>query len=190
MIHQREERRANTIEETRREGKRENVGKKSRRRMDYRGGWKDGTYGSKNRNQSHWLKAAWPEKRESTWPAGCWRAELPGSSMSTCLPLPPPDSRLSLSFPLSHLSVSSSLRFFIFFFLLLLLLLLLSRICSSLLQGGPPRARSCVCCCYLYPWPVHQTDTRRVVSRKFARERLRRAARQCASAELVSPSKP
>lgn len=73
--------------------------------MDYRGAWKDGTYGSKNRNQSHWLKAAWPEKRESTWPAGCWRAELPGSSMSTCLPLPPPDSRLSLSLFLISLSL-------------------------------------------------------------------------------------
>lgn len=65
--------------------------------MDYRGASKDGTYGSKNRNQSHWLKAAWPEKRESTWPADCSRAELPGSSMSICLPLPP-DSRPSLSF--------------------------------------------------------------------------------------------
>lgn len=154
--------------------------------MDYRGASKDGTYRSKNRNQSHWLKAAWAEKRESTWPAGCWRAELPGSSMSTCLPLPPPDSRLSLSFFLI-LSFFSSSRFFIFFFPLLLLL---SRICSSPPRGPTARARSC--CCYLYPWPVHQTDTQwRVVSRKFARERLlRHAARQCASAELVSPSKP
>lgn len=150
--------------------------------MDYRGASKDGTYGSKNRNQSHWLKAAWPEKRESTWPADCWRAELPGSSMSICLPLPPPDSRPSLSFllislsSLLHVSLSSSFsssRGFVH------------------LQEGPPRTRFC-CCCYLYPWPVHQTDTRRrVVSRKFARERLlRHAARQYASAELVSPSKP
>lgn len=32
--------------------------------MDYRRASKDGTYGSKNRNQSHWLKAAWPTERE------------------------------------------------------------------------------------------------------------------------------
>lgn len=114
--------------------------------MDYRGASKDGTYGSKNRNQSHWLKAAWPEKRESTWPADCWRAELPGSSMSICLPLPPPFSFLLFLNSLSSLlHVSLSPSFFPF--------LLLSRICSS------PR-RPAVRCCYLYPWPVHQTDTR------------------------------
>lgn len=110
--------------------------------MDYRGASKDGTYGSKNRNQSHWLKAAWPEKRErervpGPLAAGCWRAELPGPSMSTCLPLPPPDSRLSLSLFLISLSpllyVSSSFSFFHFS---------LSRGFVHLLQGGGRRAHA------------------------------------------------
>jgi len=39
-------------------GRWEDEGKKNRRRMNYRGTSKDETYGSKNRNQSHWLKAA------------------------------------------------------------------------------------------------------------------------------------
>lgn len=52
--------------ERERERERKGEEKKNRRRMDYRRVSKDGTYGSKNRNQSHWLKAAWPEKREST----------------------------------------------------------------------------------------------------------------------------
>lgn len=152
--------------------------------MDYRGTSKDETYGSKNRNQSHWLKAAWREEREylarwllarcATWIVHEYLSAFTSSWF------------LSLSFSLSHLSFFSSLRFFIFFFLLLLLL---PRICSSPSEG-PPCARSC--CCYLYPWPMHQTDTQwRIVSRKFVRERLlRRAVKRCASAELVSPSKP
>lgn len=47
--------------------------------------------------------------------AGCWRAELPGPSMSTCLPLPPPDSRLSLfpSFSALYLLFFTFLRLFL-----------------------------------------------------------------------------
>lgn len=69
--------------------------------------------------------------------AGCWRAELPGPSMSTCLPLPPPDSRLSLSLFLISLSpllyVSSSFSFSYFS---------LSRGFVHLLQGGGRRAHA------------------------------------------------
>lgn len=47
-------------------------------------GW---NYGSKNRNQSHWLKAAYP--REYLVEAEPREPRLPGLSVSTCLPLPP-----------------------------------------------------------------------------------------------------
>lgn len=114
-------------------------------------GW---NYGSKNRNQSHWLKAAWPREEY----LARWRAELPGSPLSTCLPLPPIPASLFLSFPgLSLLSVpspprlSSSARFFVFFFLLLLHL---AGLPTS--RGGPPRRSRY----HLYPWSVYHTDTR------------------------------
>lgn len=104
--------------ERNREG--EGEGKKSRRRMDYRGASKDGTYGSKNRNQSHWLKAAWPEKRESTWTR--WLLSyLDRPWVPVCLYLLISTSLsfyLSRSFLLSPSSTFSSIRFFVFFFLL------------------------------------------------------------------------
>ena len=166
--------------------------------MDYRRASKDGTYGSKNRNQSHWLKAAWPterqRKRERGGGEGKKRESGPlvaGALSYLDRPWVPVCLYLllilvslflsSFSSLSSFLYISSSSSFSCFSF---------SRGFVHLLQGSPPRARSC--CCYLYPWPVHQTDTQwRVVSRKFIRERLlRRVAKRCASAELVSPSKP
>lgn len=149
-------------------GRWEDEGKKNRRRMNYRGASKDETYGSKNRNQSHWLKAAWRrEKRErerekEEYP-GPLTAELPGSPMSTCLPLPPDfPVFLSLIFipslPSFSLFLSSSVRFFVvvvvFFFLLFLLYLLL----LADLPSSSRRARRASSCYHLYPWPVHHTD--------------------------------
>lgn len=157
----REERDALTRSKGREGGKEENVGKKSRRRMNYRGASKDGTYGSKNRNQSHWLKAAWPEKRENIW-----RAELPGSSMSTCLPLPSPDSRLSFSLFLISLSpllyVSSSPSFFYFSF---------SRRFVHLLQGkGARRAHALV---VLLPLSLARAPNQYAVESRFTQIRPR-----------------
>ena len=153
--------------------------------MDYRRASKDGTYGSKNRNQSHWLKAAWPTERqrkregggggeeERIWPAGCWRAELPGSSMSTCLPLPPPDSRLSLSF-FFLISIFFSLHFFIFFFLVLLLL---SRICSS--PPGKPTARTLL---LLLPLSLARAPNRYAVESRFTQIHPRTPSSSCGEA--------
>lgn len=142
-------------------------GKKSRRRMDYRGASKDGTMEAKTETS---LTGSRLPGRESTWPTGA--LELPGSSVSTCLPLPSILLSLFLSFsrfppPLSSFS-SSSIYFFLFFLLLLLLFLSLSLLPPSRefahLGGGPPRCS----CYYLYPWPVPHRYARRVVSRKFA----------------------
>lgn len=100
-------------------------GKKSRRRMDYRGASKDGTMEAKTETS---LTGSRLPGRESTWPTGA--LELPGSSVSTCLPLP--SILLSLFLPFSRFSPplssfsSSSIYFFLFFLLLLLLYLSLS----------------------------------------------------------------
>lgn len=115
-----------------------------------------------------------PEKRESTWPAGCWHAELPGSSMSTCLPLPPPDSRPSFSFFLI-LSFFSSSRFFIFFFPLLLLLL--SRICSS-----PPRGPTARTLLLLLPLSLARAPNRYAVESRFTQIRPRTPSSSCGEA--------
>lgn len=68
-------------------------GKKSRRRMDYRGASKDGTMEAKTETS---LTGSRLPGRESTWPTGA--LELPGSSVSTCLPLPSILLSLFLSF--------------------------------------------------------------------------------------------
>lgn len=52
-----------------------------------------------------------------------------------------------------------------------------SRICPP--RGSSPRGACALSRYYLYPWPMYHTDTRRVVSRKFVRERLlRRTAKR------------
>lgn len=81
--------------------------------MDYRGASKDETYGSKNRNQSHWLKAAWPEKRESTWPAAGALSYLDRPWVPVCL---------YLLLILASLFPSFSSLFLLFFTFLYLLL--------------------------------------------------------------------
>lgn len=142
-------------------------GKKSRRRMDYRGASKDGTMEAKTETS---LTGSRLPGRESTWPTGA--LELPGSSVSTCLPLPSillslflSFSRFLLLFLPSRLllSISSSSSFSFSFSSSPLSLLTPSREFAHL-GGGPPR-RSCY---YLYPWPVPHRYARRVVSRKFA----------------------
>lgn len=126
------------------------------------------------------------EEREREYLAR-WRAELPGSSMSTCLPLPPPDSRPSLSFfliSLSHLlHVSLSSSFFC---------LSSSRGFVHLLQGGPPR-RAARTLLLLLPLSLARAPNQPIRESFHANSpenALVVAARQCASAELVSPSKP
>lgn len=149
--------------------------------MDYRRVSKDGTYGSKNRNQSHWLKAAWLEKRESTWTR--WLLSyLDRPWVPVCL----------------YLLISTSLSFYLsrpFLLPLSLPLFLLfvsssssscssSRICPP--RGSSPRGACALSRYYLYPWPMYHTDTRRVVSRKFVRERLlRRTAKRFRTRFLV-----
>lgn len=88
--------------------------------MDYRGASKDETYGSKNRNQSHWLKAAWPEKRESIWPAVGALSYLDRPWVPVCLYLLLILASLFPSF-LSLFSSFSSLFLLFFTFLYLLL---------------------------------------------------------------------
>lgn len=123
-------------------------------------GW---NYGSKNRNQSHWLKAAWPREYLARWSAGAtWivREYLSAFTFDS----------LVLSF--SRLYSCSFLLLVFYLFLPLLLLLPpsppspppLALAGLPTFRGGPPW-RSCY---HLYPWPVPHRYARRVVSRKFA----------------------
>lgn len=165
-------------------------GKKSRRRMDYRGASKDGTMEAKTETS---LTGSRLPGRESTWPTGA--LELPGSSVSTCLPLPSILLSLFLSFsrfppPLSSFS-SSSIYFFLFFLLLLLLFLSLSLL--PLLASLPTseEARRGALATTFILGPYH-TDTR---GESFHANSPRtpsswRASRRRDAAELVSPLKP
>lgn len=165
-------------------------GKKSRRRMDYRGASKDGTMEAKTETS---LTGSRLPGRESTWPTGA--LELPGSSVSTCLPLPSillslflSFSRFLLLFLPSRLllSISSSSSFsFSFSSSPLSLLPLLASLPTS------EEARRGALATTFILGPYH-TDTR---GESFHANSPRtpsswRASRRRDAAELVSPLKP
>lgn len=165
-------------------------GKKSRRRMDYRGASKDGTMEAKTETS---LTGSRLPGRESTWPTGA--LELPGSSVSTCLPLPSillslflSFSRFLLLFLPSRLllSISSSSSFsFSFSTSPLSLLPLLASLPTS------EEARRGALATTFILGPYH-TDTR---GESFHANSPRtpsswRASRRRDAAELVSPLKP
>lgn len=125
-------------------------------------GW---NYGSKNRNQSHWLKAAYPREYLASVQRQQLEPRLPGLPVSTCLPLPP---ILFLLLIVHHSSSFYSffpspfiLCFVLFFVSIFLIPSFLSPHESALVQGGPSIT-------LLPPLSlVRSTPIRGVVSRKF-----------------------
>lgn len=113
-------------------------------------GW---NYGSKNRNQSHWLKAAYPREYLASVQRQQLEPRLPGLPVSTCLPLPP---ILFLLLIVHHSSSfysffpSPFILCFVLFFASIFLIPPFSLHTSQLSsKGGPPSH-----CYHLYPWSV------------------------------------